>query len=88
MRVLVAGATGAVGRLLVPMLVAAGHEATGTSRTPAGVERIRSLGATGVRVDALDAERLRKPGRPKHLTASGSQRGGWDGSGGIRGERL
>ncbi|MFC4498853.1 MULTISPECIES: NAD-dependent epimerase/dehydratase family protein [Streptomyces] len=59
MRVLVAGATGAVGRPLVPMLVAAGHEVTGTSRTPAGVERIRSLGATGVRVDALDAERLR-----------------------------
>ncbi|MGW2857129.1 NAD-dependent epimerase/dehydratase family protein, partial [Streptomyces sp. NPDC001215] len=33
MRVLVAGATGAVGSLLVPMLVAAGHEVTGTSRT-------------------------------------------------------
>ncbi|MEU6540769.1 NAD(P)-dependent oxidoreductase [Streptomyces sp. NPDC047000] len=59
MRVFVAGATGAVGSLLVPMLVAAGHEVTGTSRSPAGTERIRSLGATGVRADALDAEGLR-----------------------------
>jgi nucleoside-diphosphate-sugar epimerase len=59
MRVFVAGATGAVGSLLVPMLVAAGHEVTATSRSPAGSERIRSLGATGVQADALDAEGLR-----------------------------
>ncbi|MFJ3581762.1 NAD-dependent epimerase/dehydratase family protein [Streptomyces sp. NPDC090127] len=59
MRVFVAGATGAVGGLLVPMLVEAGHEVTGTSRSLAGVERIRSLGATGIQADALDAERLR-----------------------------
>ncbi|MEU1185469.1 NAD-dependent epimerase/dehydratase family protein [Streptomyces sp. NPDC005820] len=59
MRVLVAGATGAVGRPLVPLLVAAGHEVTAVSRTPAGVERIRGLGAKGVRADALDAPALR-----------------------------
>ncbi|MFB9467452.1 NAD-dependent epimerase/dehydratase family protein [Streptomyces cinereospinus] len=59
MRVFVAGATGAVGSLLVPMLVEAGHEVTGTSRSLAGIERIRSLGATGFQADALDAERLR-----------------------------
>ncbi|MFC9635117.1 NAD-dependent epimerase/dehydratase family protein [Streptomyces mirabilis] len=59
MRVFVAGATGAVGSLLVPMLVAAGHEVTGTSRTLAGIERIRSLGAIGIQADALDAEGLR-----------------------------
>ncbi|MFE7610336.1 NAD-dependent epimerase/dehydratase family protein [Streptomyces celluloflavus] len=59
MRVFVAGATGAVGRLLVPLLVAAGHEVTGTSRSPAGVERVRGLGATGVQADALDAAGLR-----------------------------
>jgi len=46
LRVFVAGATGAVGSLLVPMLVAPGHEVTGTSRTLAGIERIRSLGTT------------------------------------------
>jgi nucleoside-diphosphate-sugar epimerase len=59
MRVFVAGATGAVGRLLVPMLVARGHEVTAISRTPDGVERLRSLGAAGVQADAFDAERLR-----------------------------
>ncbi|MGW4203162.1 NAD-dependent epimerase/dehydratase family protein [Streptomyces sp. NPDC004726] len=59
MRVFVAGATGAVGSLLVPMLVAAGHEVTGTSRSLAGIERIRSLGATGFQADALDADGLR-----------------------------
>ncbi|MET7451434.1 NAD(P)-dependent oxidoreductase [Streptomyces sp. NPDC005574] len=59
MHVFVAGATGAVGSLLVPMLLEAGHTVTGTSRSPAGVERIERLGATGLRVDALDAERLR-----------------------------
>ncbi|MGW4518106.1 NAD-dependent epimerase/dehydratase family protein [Streptomyces sp. NPDC004393] len=60
MRVFVAGATGAVGSLLAPMLVGAGHEVTGTSRTLAGIERIRNLGATGVQADALDAESLRQ----------------------------
>ncbi|MGW0711564.1 NAD-dependent epimerase/dehydratase family protein [Streptomyces sp. NPDC002643] len=49
-----------VGRLLVPMLVAAGYEVTGTPRTLAGIERIRSLGATGVQVDALDADGLQR----------------------------
>ncbi|MFJ8105548.1 NAD-dependent epimerase/dehydratase family protein [Streptomyces sp. NPDC096132] len=60
MRVLVAGRSGAVGRQLVPSLVSAGHEVTGTARTTAGVERIRNLGATGVQVDALDPEELRR----------------------------
>ncbi|WP_460072751.1 NAD-dependent epimerase/dehydratase family protein [Streptomyces sp. YKOK-I1] len=67
LRVVVAGATGAVGSLPVPMLVAAGHEVTGTSRTLAGIERIRSLGATGFQADALDADgaangRIRREG--------------------------
>ena len=34
MRVFVAGATGAIGQYLVPSLVAAGHEVTGTTRSP------------------------------------------------------
>lgn len=58
MRIFVAGASGAIGRLLVPMLVAAGHDVTGTARTPAGVAEISRHGATGVTVDALDAEAL------------------------------
>ncbi|MFS2032362.1 NAD-dependent epimerase/dehydratase family protein, partial [Curtobacterium sp. CT11-45] len=32
MRILIAGATGALGRRLVPMLVEAGHEVVGTTR--------------------------------------------------------
>jgi uncharacterized protein YbjT (DUF2867 family) len=37
MRVFVAGATGAIGRRLIPRLVAAGHEVTATTHTPAKV---------------------------------------------------
>jgi nucleoside-diphosphate-sugar epimerase len=55
MHVFVAGAGGAVGRLLVPALIAAGHRVTGTSRTEEGAARLRARGAAGVALDALDA---------------------------------
>jgi nucleoside-diphosphate-sugar epimerase len=58
MRVFVAGATGAIGRRLVPLLVAAGHDVTGASRTDAGVARLRELGAAGLRVDVFDRDEL------------------------------
>ncbi|HET9080010.1 MAG TPA: NAD(P)-dependent oxidoreductase [Trebonia sp.] len=54
MRVFVTGATGAVGRHLVPLLVAAGHEVTATTRTPAKVARLRQAGAEAVVADGLD----------------------------------
>lgn len=54
MRVFVAGASGGVGRRLVPMLVANGHEVVGTTRTPETVELLRRLGAKPVVVDGLD----------------------------------
>ena len=38
MRILVAGASGAVGIRLIPMLVAAGHEVTGLTRSPSKTE--------------------------------------------------
>jgi 2-alkyl-3-oxoalkanoate reductase len=60
MRVFVAGASGAVGRPLVPLLVAAGHEVTGTTRSPERAEAIRAAGATPAVVDALDADALRE----------------------------
>lgn len=60
MRVLVAGARGAIGRPLVPRLVAAGHDVTGTTRSQERVEAIRSAGATPAVVDALDAAALRE----------------------------
>src|SRR5829696_1694421 len=56
MRVFVAGATGALGRQLVPGLVAAGHEVTATTRTPGKVARLREAGAEPVVVDGLDRE--------------------------------
>jgi len=55
MRVLVAGASGAVGRQLVPQLVAAGHQVTATTRSPAKLDGLRALGADAVVLDGLDA---------------------------------
>ena len=60
MRVLVAGASGAIGRPLVPRLIAAGHEVTGTTRSQRGAEAIQAAGATPAVVDALDADALRE----------------------------
>jgi len=54
MRVFVAGATGAIGRYLVPDLVAAGHQVTGTTRSPAKAGQLTRAGATAAVVDGLD----------------------------------
>ena len=54
MRVFVAGATGAIGRQLVPRLVAAGHEVTGMTRSESKQAMVRELGAVPVVVDALE----------------------------------
>ena len=59
MRVFLAGASGAIGRQLVPLLVAEGHEVAGTTRSEAKVELLRELGAEPVVVDVYDAEALR-----------------------------
>ena len=56
MKVLLAGATGVMGRHLVPRLVAAGHDVTGITRTAAKRDDLRALGATPVVADALDAD--------------------------------
>ncbi|MFI5713939.1 NAD-dependent epimerase/dehydratase family protein [Kribbella sp. NPDC051620] len=55
MRVFLAGATGAVGRLLVPELVAAGHQVTGLIRRPEAASGLRSQGADSVLADVYDA---------------------------------
>ena len=60
MNVLVAGASGAVGRPLVPMLVEAGHEVVGTTRSEARAEAIRAAGAEPAIVDVHDTEALQK----------------------------
>jgi 2-alkyl-3-oxoalkanoate reductase len=56
MKVFVAGATGALGRQLVPMLVGEGHEVVGMTRTASKQELLRSLGARPVVADALDPD--------------------------------
>ena len=58
MRVFVAGASGAVGRPLVPKLVAAGHEVTGMTRSEARAEGVRAAGARAAVVDVFDADAL------------------------------
>jgi 2-alkyl-3-oxoalkanoate reductase len=56
MKVFVAGATGVLGRVLVPQLVARGHEVTGMTRTASKQDLVRSLGARPVVADALDPD--------------------------------
>jgi nucleoside-diphosphate-sugar epimerase len=56
MRIFLAGAGGAVGSRLVPMLTTAGHQVTGTTRTPAKAGALRAAGAEPVVVDCLDRD--------------------------------
>ncbi|HET9292339.1 MAG TPA: NAD(P)-dependent oxidoreductase [Actinomycetes bacterium] len=56
MRIFVAGATGALGRRLVPLLVAGGHAVTGMAHSPAKVAGLRAAGARPVLADALDRD--------------------------------
>ncbi len=56
MRVFVTGATGALGQHLVPGLLAAGHEVTATTRTPAKAGPLRKAGAEPVVLDGLDRD--------------------------------
>ena len=54
MKVFVAGATGAIGRRLVPILVRAAYQAIGATRTPAKAAAIRAAGGEAVVMDALN----------------------------------
>ncbi|MEO3873456.1 NAD(P)-dependent oxidoreductase [Nonomuraea sp. B12E4] len=53
-RIFLAGATGVVGRRLVPLLVAGGHQVTALTRRPGRTDTLRSLGAEPVVADAHD----------------------------------
>jgi 2-alkyl-3-oxoalkanoate reductase len=54
MHIFLAGATGAVGRSLVPLLISHGHTVTGTTRSPQKADDLRALGAEPVVLDGLD----------------------------------
>lgn len=59
MRIFVAGAAGAIGRQLIPMLIEAGHSVSGTTRSTERAEWLESTGATPVVVDVFDTDALR-----------------------------
>ncbi|WP_237744958.1 NAD-dependent epimerase/dehydratase family protein [Kribbella catacumbae] len=59
MKVLVAGATGGLGRSLVPKLIAAGHEVTGMIRSESGAAGVRAQGAGVVFADGLNADAVK-----------------------------
>jgi 2-alkyl-3-oxoalkanoate reductase len=56
MKVFVAGATGVLGRVLVPQLVARGHAVVGMTRSASKQDLVRGLGARPVVADALDPD--------------------------------
>jgi nucleoside-diphosphate-sugar epimerase len=58
MRVFVAGATGAIGRQLVPRLVAGGHETFGMTRTRSKTEMLSELGAVALVANALEPDEV------------------------------
>jgi 2-alkyl-3-oxoalkanoate reductase len=60
MRVFVAGASGILGRRLVPQLIDAGHEVIGTHNSPGRAELLRTLGAKPVLLDLLDEGAVRE----------------------------
>jgi 2-alkyl-3-oxoalkanoate reductase len=60
MRVMVVGASGAIGTRLLPQLTGRGHEVIGTFSSPQNAERVRALGAQPVALDLLDPDAVRR----------------------------
>jgi 2-alkyl-3-oxoalkanoate reductase len=58
-RVFLAGATGAIGTQLLPLLLADGHRVTGMTRSPHKADALRAAGAEPVVADGLDAQAVR-----------------------------
>jgi 2-alkyl-3-oxoalkanoate reductase len=68
-RVFLAGATGVIGRRLVPMLIADGHHVTGMTRAPGKVDALRAAGVEPVVADALDRDAVRRAVSDAHPDA-------------------
>lgn len=58
-RIFLAGASGAIGRQLVPLLIADGWQVTGTTRSADKLQMLRDMGVTPFVVDVFDAPTLR-----------------------------
>jgi putative NADH-flavin reductase len=59
MRIFLAGASGVIGVRLLPLLVAAGHEVAGMTRSPGKLGGLKALGAEPILCDVYDADELR-----------------------------
>jgi nucleoside-diphosphate-sugar epimerase len=59
MRIFLTGATGVIGRRVVPMLLGTGHEVTAVGRNPAKRAELERLGARAVEVDLFEPDRVR-----------------------------
>jgi nucleoside-diphosphate-sugar epimerase len=59
LRIFLAGASGAIGRRLIPQLVGAGHQVTAMTRHATKADELRALGVDAVVVDVFDADGLR-----------------------------
>lgn len=60
MRIFLAGASGAIGRRMTPLLLGAGHEVTGSTRTEKVARELDSAGVHGVVADVYDADALKR----------------------------
>jgi uncharacterized protein YbjT (DUF2867 family) len=60
MRIFLAGASGVIGRQLVPRLVGAGHQVLGMTRSAGRAEELCELGAVPLVLDVYEAEALRE----------------------------
>lgn len=60
MRIFVAGSSGAIGRRLMPLLVAAGHDVTGMTRSADAARALKAAGVTPAVADVYDAEGLKR----------------------------
>lgn len=59
-RVLLAGATGAIGKRLAPLLIDAGYEVFGTTRSQANSAELEGAGVTPIVIDVFDAQAVRR----------------------------
>jgi len=58
MRIFLAGASGVIGIRLLPLLIGAGHEVAGLTRSAGKVDELKALGAEPILCDVYDAEAL------------------------------
>lgn len=60
MRIFLAGASGAIGRRLTPLLLAAGHDVTGSTRSEKVARELEGAGVHGVVADVFDPDAIKR----------------------------